>query len=529
MGSARSSQQAVLWTRHDVPSSQDIAQYFLEVALTSFSVLQVLKLFPLHVGDDDDFPVRCISQRLQPWVQRLLLLGAADLRDLRLNDAAIACPQLLSQLPLRHLEPEIVSLMRLEGIMVAIGECSTLLFLRIVQFSASWYSLYHLALLPDLCLRKASYLKQVHLQACFPGGRLCQPPGCQLKLDLVACDPFFWERKWQSENGNKLRDCVPAMSLQFSFAFGAGPMPSHIRNFKSLQYLQPECPLDFTDLAMLQGIPHVKLELYWDTLLQTAGCWESLEIYRYEGFHITFADIDAFVRDNPKYLFVSGKANKAWQSMSTALREASNRQGVEYFACRAGRDATLSNIKDLQVSDFEMWKENAACSPHLVCMEQIWPKQCLQGCPSLPDSSPKADVTECDCGPSCTEHLDDSSTIDCDLDCRSGFADSDSGESHPESGPGCIEPVATVHPNDRCGALNDLEASPNIKRRERVVKLTSWGCLTWLAHKLKAIHTCMHGGRNAVVLAPGEVARFDAIRWCGLERTVYDDFLGWSH
>lgn len=86
-------------------------------------------------------------------------------------------------------------------------------------------------------------------------------------------------------------------------------------------------PQQLTDLAMLQHVPHVKLELYQNTLLHTAGSWQSLEINSYDGFEISFADIDAFVRDNRRYLLEAFLRPKAWRSMVGALKVASQRQG----------------------------------------------------------------------------------------------------------------------------------------------------------------------------------------------------------
>ena len=69
--------------------------------------LQVLRFFPRDDNDADDFSVRQASHRLRPWVNKLLQLGIVDIQGLRLNAGIIACPKVLGQLHLRHLELEI--------------------------------------------------------------------------------------------------------------------------------------------------------------------------------------------------------------------------------------------------------------------------------------------------------------------------------------------------------------------------------------------------------------------------------------
>lgn len=91
-------------------------------------LLQVLRFFPQYEDDADDFSVRQASQRLRPWVNKLLQLGIADIRGLRLSADMITCPKVLSQLPLRFLELEIEQglLAPLEMIMEVLGQCTTL-------------------------------------------------------------------------------------------------------------------------------------------------------------------------------------------------------------------------------------------------------------------------------------------------------------------------------------------------------------------------------------------------------------------
>ena len=69
--------------------------------------MQVLKFFPLYEDDADDSTWHRISKRLRPFVDKLLRLGLAHLWGLRLDADILAYPELLGQLPLRHLELEV--------------------------------------------------------------------------------------------------------------------------------------------------------------------------------------------------------------------------------------------------------------------------------------------------------------------------------------------------------------------------------------------------------------------------------------
>ena len=91
-------------------------------------LLQALRFFPQYDDDADDFSVHRASQQLRPSVNRLLQHGIAELRGLRLNANIIACPIVLGQLSLRHLELETVgaSMARLKEVTAALSECATL-------------------------------------------------------------------------------------------------------------------------------------------------------------------------------------------------------------------------------------------------------------------------------------------------------------------------------------------------------------------------------------------------------------------
>ena len=334
-------------------------------------MVQVLRFFPRDDDDADDFSVRQASHRLRPWVNKLLQLGIADIRGLRLNAGIMSCPKVLGQLPLRFLELEIEQSFKgdLKEIMEALGQCTTLEYLSIEQHEKDKSDQPRAGELPDLCLCKALNLKHVHLQGSLPKERLHLPQECQVRLDFDGL-PYSWDRKWESEHEKMWVTCVPVMCLRFGYFCRSSSWLSHLQDFKGLQYLELVRPRELTDLARLNGIPHVKVTLDTsaeDNLSHTAGSWQSLEIYsKHYAFGISFADVDAFVRDNPKYLFISGKATKAWWRMRDSLKAANKRQGVEVYIhdCEFGSyfDAyKLSNVKNMVNSR----------DAHLVC-HSVW-------------------------------------------------------------------------------------------------------------------------------------------------------------
>ena len=358
-------------------------------------LLQVIRLYPLY--EDDAVPEGPIVQHLQPLVHKLLQHGVADLQCLCVNADIIPRPELLGKLPLRHLEIRIGrrSRAQLKDIMAALGQCTTLEHLFI-----SARGLYTVSL-PDLCLYKASYLKNVILQACFPEGRLCLPPGCQLRLDVEG-NFSCWEHKWQSENGRELLGCIPALCMGSRYSYGDPyhmKVLSHFHHFKVLQYLQLMNMPELTDLAMLQGIPHINVRLSHcqSSLLHSAGSWESLQIESYSGYGINFANIEAFVRDNPKYLLETDKAAKEWRSMRSALEAASKKLGVACFTNKSGsyykRISTSRSLAESTTISLRC-RESWPLANHLVNVDDFWPKQShLASIAPIP----KTDVLGCKC------------------------------------------------------------------------------------------------------------------------------------
>ena len=450
-------------------------------------LLQVLRFFPRYVDDADDFSVRQASQRLRPWVDKLLLLGVADIRGLRLNADMVACPQVLGQLTLRHLELELTdsSMPHLKEIMGALHKCNTLEYITIGQFNHDCLWPRYTDELPDLCLCKAPNLKHVHLQACFPYGRLCLPPGCQVRLDLNSY-PYLWEHKWQSKYGRILMACIPVMCLDINYTCGR-PWPSHMQEFKALQYLEMKHPPSHTDLATLQHIPRVKLRLLYNTIKHTAGSWQSLEIYSHDGFDIGFADIDAFVRDNARYLLISGKGTPAWRGMRDALCVASTRQGVAFFK----RDRTNGSYENARLSSIKEMIDPT--DPHLICVEDFWPKARMWSCLNPTSLDPKGDVAGGDRVLRCPRQLYDSSSEDShwnsssdsefEAEAEAEFELEAGSEVYPDSDLGydsdaSMDSHSSVHLGEYCAALSDWEALDDSDDGEHARQLPFWGCLT---------------------------------------------------
>ena len=385
---------------------------------------------------------------MQPWVQRLLQLGSASLQGVRMSANLVSCPEPLANLPLRHLELDIghTSTARLREITSALGHCSTLEYL-VISNQDAFEHIHAQVKLPKLCLHSATNLKHVHFQACFPGGPLCLPSGCQLRLDLVQRYQFCWDYKWQSEDANDLIDRVPVLCLKFVGNVGE-QWPSHMHTFKALQYLQMERPPQLTDLAMLQHIPHVRLEVSQTSLLHTAGSWQSLEIKSYDGFEISFVDIDAFVRDNRNYLFQTYHTPKFWRSMKSALEDASSREGLR---CHPSKFRGYERVSSIQ--------EVANSRAHVACVEDFWPKQSMRSCLARAAPTPKANVSECKCRLSNAGRHDSTSYVTEDVSIAPVL---------PRPNPPILKPRAIFQPSVSigCGSTSGPDAIPDLSRRE---------------------------------------------------------------
>ena len=447
---------------------------------------QGLRFFPRYDDDAEDFSVPQASQCLRPWVSKLVQLGVADLRGLRLNADMIACPKVLCQLALRHLELELTetSMSHLEDIMAALNQCYTLEYISIGQFDRDFLSPRSTNELPDLCLCKAPNLKHVYLRACFPEGRLCLPPGCQVRLDLDSY-PYSWERKWESKYGRILGACIPTMCLDINYAYGR-PWLSHMQCFKALQYLELSNPPQLTDLAMLQQIPHVKLKLNKDTIQHTAGSWQSLEIHSYNGFCISFADVDAFVRDNARYLFISGKGTQAWRNMRYSLKAASEREGVAFF----NRNRTNGSYHDARLSSIEYMVD--LMDPHLVYVDDFWPEACMWSCLNPKTLDPKGDVAGERSALRRPRQLYDSSSedshwnfsSDSEFEAEAEFEPEAGSEMYPDSeldynSDASLETQSSIDRSEYGETLSEWEAPYDLDHEEDARQLPFWGCLTW--------------------------------------------------
>ena len=439
-------------------------------------LLQVLRFFPRYDDDADNFSGHHTSQQLRPWVNKLLQLGIADLRGLQLNGDIIAYPKVLGRLPLRHLELDIggCSMAHLEEIMAALDQCTTLEYLSIAHLETCKLGFTSVVELPDLCLCKAPNLKHVYLQDSVPRKRLCLPPECKVRLNL---DGHFesWEYIMQKKHGRILRACISVMHLKLACCY-KGSWLSHLQDFKALQFMELVSPQMLSDLAQLDGIPHVRLEvgimLGENTLLHTAGSWQSLEVCGYDGFSISFADIDSFVGSNHKYLFISHKATKAWRGMRDSLDAARKRQGVSFFK----HDRTDGSYETAKLSSIpEMISSKDA---HLVCVKELWPEECMWSC--LHPTASELRGGQLYYSSSSDFETGSGSNSDPEAEAESkteSESDSDS-ETDPESETGSesgasLGSQASVDLSDYCTALSEVDREHHAKR------LPFWGCLTW--------------------------------------------------
>lgn len=272
--------------------------------------------------------------------------------------------------------------------------------------------------------------------------------------------------------------CIPAMCLYFHTCLPA-PWPDHLQDFGALQYLKLQCDEKLPDLARVQHIPHVRLNISSnENLVHTSGSWQSLEIESRKGLHISFTDIDAFVRDNKQYLFVSAMATKAWKRMKSDLEDASVRQSV---GCYKVDRTPHNNLSKNRLGSIREVAESSGM--HCVCVEDFWPKQCMQSCIDSEAPAPKANVPECDCRLSRTRHLNNTTSVGSTSVDSKTTSDSDSdsdfetdSEIDPESESVCMSethlgPQFVVAVSEYCGALNDWEAMSNPDHEEHAQEL----------------------------------------------------------
>ena len=186
------------------------------------------------------------------------------------------------------------------------------------------------------------------------------------------------------------------------FTYRHSLTPSSFCDFKSLQFLQLLYASNLKDLAVLQGVPHVEVQLshHGGCLLLSAGSWKSLQIKSEPGhsYDIRFADIEAFVRDNPKCLFETYTATKEWRGMVSALGNASRRKGLACFTnLPDGSPKRVSTIRHLGESRDMFLYASFPSTNSLVSIDEFWPKKTMHSCLSTAALIPKADVSECKC------------------------------------------------------------------------------------------------------------------------------------
>ena len=282
----------------------------------------------LDVKTEDGEAAIRLGDRMYPWIQHVLL-GATILTALSINFSALACPPILSRLPvLRELELTASGYGRgekawLADFLMDLRYCSTLEWLRIADLETQFD--YIVSPLPDMVLDGLTNLRHLELHGWFPERSFALPPGCVLLLEGSFEHTDMWAQHWQ-----KLK--CQAVLLQLDFWNAAiQAWPAGLEHFGRLQFLWLGCCLaEMQDIAALQGIPHVFLQVQNPTsLLLTAGTWESLLVVGLSGFDITFSNIDAFVQGTTCFSFIMHQGTS--QSLHARLQEACDRQGITYF------------------------------------------------------------------------------------------------------------------------------------------------------------------------------------------------------
>ena len=157
--------------------------------------------------------------------------------------------------------------------------------------------------------------------------------------------------------------------------------PAGIQDMSDLQFLALHCiSIQDQDLAVLQHIPHVYLDLRWHSrFLLTSGSWQSLQIRGMFGFQVTFSDADHFVRETKQFYFESRDLYST--DVYEVLRAACTRQGVACHQCEHTRAVEYSGDKKfISLSNVKLCKthEDGTSGTHhdhkkLLHLHGYWP------------------------------------------------------------------------------------------------------------------------------------------------------------
>lgn len=329
-------------------------------------VLQDLGIYGEEVSQDTDTRDEYVQSRMVA-----LLLGAPKLTSLSMVVDGVPWPPVLGLLTIRHLELTMTFEKPWLSVMLAdLSLCACLETLKLVDDVLDYNLDTESMTLPDLFLHDVTTLKSVDLIGWYPWDSVTLPPGCLLRVMVAFKTQDEWHR-WQR------RGCPTSMLHLVCMKLRA--WPAGLGAMSDLQHLNLHCKRSRDqDLAALQHIPHVVLEVQkFSKILLTSGSWQTLHISGRDGFHVTFQDVNAFVRDTEQFLLVC--TSQEARQMYRVLRAACVSQGVACYECEHtgrlpddDRVARLSNVKLCKASEVV---ETSGEHEQLLCVDEHWPSR----------------------------------------------------------------------------------------------------------------------------------------------------------
>ncbi len=276
--------------------------------------------------DEDRLP-KTLACLLRRW-KLALLRGARNVEALKISAEVAPCPPVLGYLSeLKYLELALpcISDDWVDHLFDDLSFCYSLEALRITQAEEPD----GFGNLPEIQLSTLPNLKRFELVELFPGAGFVLPPNCELCM-TVTSELFEVKEQWKAMQRHlKVLTLVDMGDLDLSWQDG-------FERLLQLQYFKFKSGEPLTlDLAELKAVPHV--ELYLDSqsnLTLTGGAWQSLVVEGRNGLSIAFTDVDAFVRDTQRFLFVDLGDPAALQPTCATIKEACSRQSKPCYQSR---------------------------------------------------------------------------------------------------------------------------------------------------------------------------------------------------
>ena len=284
---------------------------------------------------------------LQHWLSALLL-GAKRLTALSVVADSVPWSPVLRSLSIRQLELSMPWVKPWLNVITAdLSMCSSLEALKIADIGIRDHK--QSMELPDLLLHDISTLQSVEFLGWYPQEKFTLPPGCLLRMVL-----FLEDTQWEEL---QRKACCASMLYLSCLDAQACQWPAGIHSMSNLQFLALHCArMEHEDLAMLQHIPHVYLDVKWySSFTLSSGSWQSLQIYGTFGFKVEFSDADFFVRESGQFYFECSKLySQCTEETFGVLHAACSRQGLACYHCVHAKAAeyagdmeiaSLSNVK----------------------------------------------------------------------------------------------------------------------------------------------------------------------------------------